>query len=270
MNLPMDIQFLHCGSCTFPDALFQKGGRWRRRCFPALVTYFEHPEHGGVLFDTGYACHFKKATSRFPEVIYALTTPVQFEENQSAAAQLRRRGVAPEDVRWIVLSHLHADHLAGLKDFPHAEIVLHKECLDAIQGLSRFALLRQGVLPDLFPEDFAQRVKAIGAGAFADTTPFDGLHGHDLWGDGSAYLIELPGHAPGHCGLLMGDLFVVADACWVLDELDEAFRRHSVASHILHDAQLYDETITRLRKLKKQYPHLQIVTCHSPNLPDYL
>ena len=44
-------------------------------------------------------------------------------ENLSAA-QLAERDLAPGDVRLIVLSHLHGDHVAGLLDFTDARIVV--------------------------------------------------------------------------------------------------------------------------------------------------
>lgn len=37
-------------------------GSWKQICFPATVGLLQHPELGYILFDTGYAEHFKEAT----------------------------------------------------------------------------------------------------------------------------------------------------------------------------------------------------------------
>lgn len=120
----MNLRLLHCGSCTFPDFLLRRGGGFRMRRFPALVAHLHRPRHGHLLFDTGYSTHFHRATRRVPEIFYALTTPVRFDAADSAARQLAELGIEPAEVRTIVLSHLHADHVAGLRDFPAARFVL--------------------------------------------------------------------------------------------------------------------------------------------------
>ena len=40
------------------------------------------------------------------------------------AAQFKAAGYTPEDVRFVVLSHLHQDHIGGLAAFPRARFVV--------------------------------------------------------------------------------------------------------------------------------------------------
>jgi glyoxylase-like metal-dependent hydrolase (beta-lactamase superfamily II) len=260
----MNLRLLHCGSCTFPDFLLRRGGGFRMRRFPALVAHLEHPRHGHLLFDTGYSTHFHRATRRVPEIFYALTTPVRFDAAESAASQLAELGIDPAGIRTIILSHLHADHVAGLRDFPAARFVLAGEALAPLLLRSRLSALRQGFLPALLPEGFVDRCDAVDT--FVPHPRYSGILHHDLFGDGSLSLVPLPGHAPGHCGLLIDDdehpVFLVADACWLLDELDPSFRRHPVASRILHDATAYDRTHDLLRQLRRDHPRLALIPCH--------
>jgi glyoxylase-like metal-dependent hydrolase (beta-lactamase superfamily II) len=43
--------------------------------------------------------------------------------SDEVAPQLASRGIAPDDVRWVVLSHLHTDHVGGLARFSGADVV---------------------------------------------------------------------------------------------------------------------------------------------------
>ncbi len=260
----MKLQLLQCGSCSFPDFLFQRGGKFRRRHFPALVALLHHPRRGHILFDTGYAARFFSATRRFPEKIYALTTPVEFDGKDSAVQQLGGLGIGPSDIGCIVLSHLHADHVAGLRDFPAARIIVAEDALATLRYRSRVAALREGFIPALLPDDFLSRVAVVPD--FAPHPVYAGLRHHDLFGDGSLSLVPLPGHAAGHCGLLVNDstnpVFLIADACWLLEELEPGFRRHPVASHILHDPAAYDRTHEILRDLRREHPGMTLIPCH--------
>ena len=84
--------------------------------FYATWAELSHPSEGTVLFDTGYTSRFHAATARFPNSIYARMTKVEIEASEEAIAQ-----VNGPDVRHILLSHLHADHIGGLRDFPDAQ-----------------------------------------------------------------------------------------------------------------------------------------------------
>lgn len=41
--------------------------------------------------------------------------------------QLKRIGIAPEDIRYVVLSHLHSDHTGAIGRFPHATHVVQRQ-----------------------------------------------------------------------------------------------------------------------------------------------
>src|SRR5262249_7331108 len=84
----------------------------------ATCALIEHPAHGPLLFDTGYAPRFFEPAARLPYSLYARVTPVITRESWTAASYLRSQGLSPDSIKLIVLSHFHADHIGGLKDFP--------------------------------------------------------------------------------------------------------------------------------------------------------
>ncbi|TMH70515.1 MAG: MBL fold metallo-hydrolase [Betaproteobacteria bacterium] len=190
------------GSCRHPEAMVLKGASWRPALFPALFGILRHPRHGVTLFDTGYSARFQRATEPFPQRLYRWLTPVRVALGDSAAEQLLRAGIAPESVARIVLSHFHADHIAGARDFPNARFVASRAAWDAVRGRGTIRSTALGFLPRLLPDDFEARATLLEAYEFR--TPGIGQFetSHDLFGDGSVRLIPLPRHARGQLGWL--------------------------------------------------------------------
>ncbi|MED1861527.1 MBL fold metallo-hydrolase [Brevibacillus reuszeri] len=85
--------------------------------------------------------------------------------------ELRQPGIGEEEVRYVVLSHFHADHPAGLRDFPNARILYKRDAHTAIKDLGLLASVKAGCLPGLLPDDFEER------SAFIDETPMRRLPG---------------------------------------------------------------------------------------------
>jgi glyoxylase-like metal-dependent hydrolase (beta-lactamase superfamily II) len=51
-------------------------------------------------------------------------------------AELSRRGFAPDDVKVILLTHGHRDHIAGIAKFPQAQVMALAEEVDVVEGRS--------------------------------------------------------------------------------------------------------------------------------------
>ena len=98
-----------------------RGGQRRRFDCHALVALLCHPRHGWLLWDTGYAPRLLDATRHLPFALYRRATPLHLHPELAVAAQLGRWGLVPGEISRVVLSHFHADHIAGLRDFPRAE-----------------------------------------------------------------------------------------------------------------------------------------------------
>ena len=122
-------------------------------------------QHGrsAVLFDTGYSDHFRAETKSFPNALYARLMPPRFDGADRACDQLRRFGIDPADVRAIVVSHFHADHIAGLRDFPKARILCAGDGYQAIRTARGLGGLMGGLLPGASAGVYtATKIAAVG------------------------------------------------------------------------------------------------------------
>ena len=163
-------------------------GGWSDETLPVHAYAVVHPD-GVCLFDTGQT---------------ALATNPGYHTRWHPFLWLARFELAPEDeaaaqidahsVRWVVLSHLHTDHIGGLVDFRHADVLVSRTEWDRAQG---FGGQLRGYLPQHWPQGLRpQLIDFAGPplGPFAAS--------FDLLGDGSLVLLPTPGHTPGHLGLL--------------------------------------------------------------------
>ena len=69
-------------------------------------------------------------------------------------------GLAPRDVRRVVVSHFHADHVAGLRDFPNADLVALRSAYEDVAG-RRGLGLAVAFVPALMPDDFDRRAMLL-------------------------------------------------------------------------------------------------------------
>jgi glyoxylase-like metal-dependent hydrolase (beta-lactamase superfamily II) len=257
------------GSCRHCERMVRSGGSWRAVAFPSMCALIMHPTVGPILYDTGYADHFTSATIPFPERLYRWTTPMRLPADETLAAQLARGGLRPSDVRVCVISHFHADHVAGLRDLPNARFICLRDDYDATRRGHRFGRVRKGLLTALLPDDFESRLK------FANDGPTLSLpvelrplgSAIDLFGDGTVAAVRLPGHTAGHLGLLFTDsharrVLLCADAAWQRQAWAGRERPARVAGLVIHDWQAYLETLGRLRAVEENAPDLAIVPSH--------
>jgi len=231
-----------------------------------MVAVLEHRRRGIVLFDTGYSLRFYEQTQKWPERAYALVTPVAISSEQTVVHQLQQQGIRATDVRTIILSHFHADHIGGATDFPRASFVYQRSAWDAVRHLGRLRSTQAGFLRGLLPADFEARSAAVAQDALFDGVNGLPFRGCDLFGDASAFLIDLPGHARGHSGLYVHaeerDYFLVGDACWVSRAFRENQMPHVLTALIMDSRSKYRSTLLALHDIAARRPELRIVPCH--------
>jgi glyoxylase-like metal-dependent hydrolase (beta-lactamase superfamily II) len=263
------MRVLEAGSCVHPEHVVLQNRRFAPLRFPALYALIEHPQEGLCLYDTGYSSHFVEATRPFPERLYAWITPVSISPEQAAVSQLARLGYAASDVRYVFISHFHADHISALREFPRARFRFLPSAWNAVRSLGRFAALRRGVLPSLLPDDFLERAQPFGDTRLVALpracAPFE--TGFDVFGDGSCFAVDLPGHARGQLGLVVRTeeectFFLVADACWTRAGFVDEVRPHPVTSLLFDDARQYHATLGRLAELHRRDAGVVIVPSH--------
>jgi glyoxylase-like metal-dependent hydrolase (beta-lactamase superfamily II) len=144
----------------------------------------------------------------------ALGKPLEHGQSDSESLdvpivdQLARLGVKPAQVEFVGISHYHFDHIGQAAEFPQATLLIGQGDLDV--------LARPG------NESRAKRL----APWMAQGAKVEKINGdHDVFGDGSVVMLDLPGHTPGHHGLLvrlpkLGPVLLSGDVAHFRENLD--------------------------------------------------
>ncbi|MFT4089343.1 MAG: MBL fold metallo-hydrolase [Asticcacaulis sp.] len=255
-------QVLRVGACRHPEILSRRRGHICPIGFPALVGLIHHPTFGAILFDTGYAPRFFTATEAFPERLYRWATPVQYGPEDDLVTQLDRLGLKSSDIRAVIVSHFHGDHVAGLADFAKAQVFCARAGYAQIQGGTRFGRVRRGLLKTLVPESlkpvfFEDRPLVA---LPAQLAPFD--RGVDVFGDGSLMAVELPGHCAGHWGLWVGsetEALFIGDAAWSMQAIVDDDPPPAFTTGLLGDTKAYRRTLKGLAAVAQR---LEVIPSH--------
>ncbi len=180
----MRIHFLNTFTCN---------ARYPRHWQTGLLSLLVETEQGLVLIDTGLGTHEYAAPTPFTR-FFQVITKMPMDAHEAALNQIVVLGYQPEDVRHIVLTHMHFDHISGLADFPQAQVHLaHREYDAFMGGRKSFYDLAYDHSYIAHAPDF-QLYDQRGEKWFdfdAIRLPFS----PEMW------LIPLPGHTRGHCGV---------------------------------------------------------------------
>lgn len=259
------FHWLRVGHCKGPEALARQGGRLRPIEFPSYVGALHHPTHGWTLFDTGYSQHFFDATRRLPELLYRTTLPVTLPDEEHLPRQLAALDIDPADVRRIVVSHFHGDHVGGLLDHPRARIIAGASGAEHALSLKGINATRHAILPALLPDDLRDRLDPVDG--FPPVT-VGGLQTWDLLGDRSLLAVDLPGHMPGHLGLLFTSggrqVLLVGDAAWTTRSFRDLKPPSRLAKGVMHDWSSTVRTLGVLHELDAANPGLLVLPAHCP------
>ncbi|MFP7834614.1 MBL fold metallo-hydrolase [Marisediminicola sp. LYQ134] len=223
-----ELTYFACGETSHDMNRLLRGARPERRIFPAGAFLYSSGARR-VLFDTGYAPEPWRAG--IGAWAYRQLLPPRIDAGDTIAGQLD-----PASVTHVVLSHLHPDHIGGIRFFPDATFVLS----DAARRTLERPRLREGVFRRLLPAWFGSAT-VVPSPTFTPG-PF-GLRTADLFGDGSYLLVDLPGHARGHLGALVEQRVLLAgDAAWGRDLLGAERRIRLIPRLVSHDTTAQRET----------------------------
>ncbi len=177
---------------------------------PIYVWVIEHPE-GLIVIDTGISATANKRIW-FPPFMPLVQRAAKFDimPEQEVGPQLRQLGFSTDDVRWVVLTHLHQDHDGGLMHFPNADFIVSSAEWAAATG---FQGRMNGYLNQRWPDWFQPQLVSFDEGSWG---PFAGQH--VLTSSGDVHLVPTPGHSPGHLSVILVEndqtLFFAGDASY--------------------------------------------------------
>ncbi|HLQ30270.1 MAG TPA: MBL fold metallo-hydrolase [Ktedonobacteraceae bacterium] len=269
MSQPMptlQCHMLDTGYCLAWEDHVIQGGQHKRIACHALVALLGHAQHGWTLWDAGYAQRLLDVTRKLPFSLYRRATPLYLRPELEVVAQLGHYGLKARDIQRIIVSHFHADHIAGLRDFPDAELITSQAAYADVARRQGMNALRRGFIPALLPGDFRERATLLSP---FSGPPLTGLGAtHDLFGDSSVRLVSLPGHAHGQIGMLAqtegGSVLFAADGCWLTRSIHERRPPHRITHLFVDDPRAVHSTIHALHEFVQAYPDVRIVPSHCP------
>jgi glyoxylase-like metal-dependent hydrolase (beta-lactamase superfamily II) len=255
----------YAGYCTAKESHAIKGGSNKTIKFHALFGLISHPLHGWILFDTGYTKRFYAATNRFPNSIYAAITKVQVKEEDEVKSKLKYHGIEASDIQHVIITHFHADHIGGLKDFENARFYCSKPAYEQLKTIKPFIAFTKGILTSLVPADFASRVTLIEDHCPPVNDEILGIK-YDLFNDQSIFLTMLEGHAAGQLGAILSThknkYFLVADACWLRKSFEEMVLPPAFVKLFFSSWRDFKTSLEKVHRYYKANPSTVIVPTH--------
>ncbi len=222
---------------------------------PIHAWAIEHPE-GVIVVDTGETARAGQP-GYFPRwhPYYRLGLKVWVRPEDEIGPRLTALGVAPERVRWVVLTHLHADHACGLAHFPRAECLVSRREWAAATGFRGRVV---GYLPQHWPRWFAPRpvdFRPEPLGPFPASLP--------LTAAGDVHLVPTPGHTGGHLSVIARDgdraFFLAGDASYT-----ERLLLDGAGDGVAVDEQAARQTFGRILAFARDVPTVYLPT-HDPD-----
>jgi glyoxylase-like metal-dependent hydrolase (beta-lactamase superfamily II) len=207
----MKIYHLNCGTIHVIGgvAMIGTGGLFT----PAegvIHCVLAETDDGLLLIDTGLGTR-DYAAPTFMNGMFVRMAGLPRDPAETAIAQVGALGYDPADVRHIVLTHFHFDHVGGLPDFPQAKVHIYAGEYAGVMHprdmVERFVFRPEHHAhgPDWQVHDLADH-----SWFGFDATPPVNL------GNTEFRLVPLPGHTKGHCGVALradnGWLFHCGDA----------------------------------------------------------
>ena len=109
-------------------------------------------DDGLTLVDAGFGTRDYASPSPHAD-LFMKVNGIPRNIDETATRQVTKLGFKPEDVRQIVMTHLHLDHVGGVLDFPWAEVLVSKDEFGAMKNprkrtlMDRIGYVREHVGP---------------------------------------------------------------------------------------------------------------------------
>ncbi|MBH8554498.1 N-acyl homoserine lactonase family protein [Nostocaceae cyanobacterium CENA357] len=222
---------------------------------PIYSWAIEHPE-GIILIDTGETARTLEP-GYFPwwNPYFQLSIKPCLQPEDEVNFRLRALGIEPNDVRWVILTHLHTDHIGGLHHFPNAEIIISRREYELTKGWR--GQLR-GYLTQRWPEWLAPTLieyESRPIGTF--------LESFTLTKAGDVSLIPTEGHTGGHLSVLLQidglSLFFAGDASYT-----QQLMLDQIIDGVAQDEDKSRQTLKQILQYVQEFPTVYLPS-HDPS-----
>lgn len=211
-----------------------------------VMAFLIETDDGYILYDTGV--NSKCMDEGYWPIGIQEVYPMFQEEEERLENQLKLCGVKPEDIKTVVLSHLHMDHAGNMDMFPNAQVYVPKADYIAAQ-------LAVHMNPDVSTHGayIKSEVTAPAAQYHMVEEEFELIPGVEV--------INLPGHVPGLLGLVVhldGGTVILPQDCIYTGEI---YGPPAKASGLLYDSINFFKSIEKVRALEKKY-NAKVIFAH--------
>ncbi|EYU17116.1 MULTISPECIES: AttM family quorum-quenching N-acyl homoserine lactonase [Photorhabdus] len=217
---------------------------------PIPFFLLTHP-NGHTLIDGGNAVEAATDPKGYWGNITKAYWPVM-REDEGCVAQVKKLGIDPADIRYVVQSHLHLDHTGAIGRFPNATHIVQRREYE------------YAYTPDWFSAGGYIRKDFDRPGLKWEFLDGERNDMFDVYGDGTLKTVFTPGHSPGHQSLLVtlpnsGSLLLTIDAAYTLDHWEE----RALPGFLTSTTETV-RSVQKLRHLAKRTNAI-VVTGHDPD-----
>ncbi len=239
---------------TFIASVFRKPD-W----YPVPLFLVEHPQKGPFLIDVGYDPSVETDPARTLGFLFGKVVMKHRLAERDVLDEVRDRGVEPESVALVVVTHLHLDHVSASGRWPQATFVVDQAERAAAAGASGPGPYIKSHLATI------EHWREIDFGG-PDVQPFESFSRTvDLFGDGLVRLVSSPGHSPGHISVLLQlrdrHALILGDAAMSTVELSDR-----VVDGIVLDQDAYLRSGDETRAFMRDHPDTLAIPSHDAEL----
>lgn len=294
----VEVYALQAGHLTLPERFFvDPASETARKTVPSLSFLIVHQDaetsqKTRIVFDLG----LRRDPKRYIEPIQKhIDTRQPLSTLPDVTASLAAGGLNPEDIDYVIYSHVswiattstlssdsnvqvHWDHVGEPRDFPKSTFVIGNGAQALLQGGGSLRGGHSYFEADLLPADRTIQLSnpyeevdeeakksqesTNGPDFQQEWKPYCNLpRVLDLFHDGSLYVVDAPGHLPGHINLLaktgpLSSVYLAGDACHdrrIMRKeraIGEWLDDHGHICCIHADKKLAEQTIERIQELE--------------------
>ena len=212
---------------------------------PILSYWIHHPLAGDILLDTGLDASYIE--DQYGGLDGSSVDVFKLKSNENIGFYIQKYSIK---LKIVFLSHLHADHAAGVRELPNN--------IPYIIGKGEFSQYKPKIhgdflkgLDKLYELDFnnAQDMPILGKCV-------------DLLGDNSIWAVSTPGHSPGHISFILncieGPILLTMDAAFIYENLT----RRVAPSDYTWDVILAQESLDKIIRFLEEYPQVRVGAGH--------
>ncbi|RDX48085.1 Metallo-hydrolase/oxidoreductase [Lentinus brumalis] len=236
-----------------------------RANLPALAFLLRHSKTNDTLvFDLGVRKDWQNLLApayleRIKHMTFGVSVPAD------AADSLAQGGLAPPDIKYICISHIHFDHIGDAAPYTNATFLVGEHARSHIEDgypKQQNSLYRTDLVP-------LERTRYLEPERWPALGPFP--HALDFFGDGSMYIVDAgDGHCPGHLNLLArtspdgGWVYLAGDSAhdWRLITGEASIPTHEVYGCAHRDKGAAALHMRRIRELVETYPRVRVLLAH--------